>query len=91
MPLELPDEELVERADAPMEREEPRQEQRNGLGGVEQALDTATVADRATYREPTLLAVGMRYVLVNGALAIDGGNFTGAMAGRALRRTAATH
>jgi N-acyl-D-amino-acid deacylase len=50
------------------------------------AFDTATVADRATYREPTLLATGMRYVLVNGALAIDHGNFTGAMAGRALRR-----
>ena len=49
------------------------------------AFDTATVADRSTYREPRLLATGMRYVLVNGALAIDGGNYTGAMAGRALR------
>ena len=49
-------------------------------------FDTTTVADRATYREPTLLATGMRYVFVNGTLAIDGGNFTGAMAGRALRR-----
>jgi len=54
-------------------------------------FDTATVADRATYREPTLLAVGMRYVLVNGTLAIDGGKFTGAMAGRALRRATVTH
>ena len=50
------------------------------------AFDTATVADRATYRQPTLLATGMRYVLVNGKLAVDGGNFTGALAGRALRR-----
>lgn len=50
------------------------------------AFDTATVADRATYREPTLLAVGMTYVLVNGKLAIDDGKYTGAMAGRALRR-----
>ena len=49
------------------------------------AFDTATVADRSTYREPTLLATGMRYVLVNGTLAIDQGKFTGAMAGRALR------
>ena len=49
------------------------------------AFDTARVADRSTYREPRLLASGMRYVLVNGALAIDAGNYTGAMAGRALR------
>jgi N-acyl-D-aspartate/D-glutamate deacylase len=48
------------------------------------------VADRATYREPTLLATGMRYVFVNGALAIDQGSFTGVLAGRALRR-AVTH
>jgi N-acyl-D-aspartate/D-glutamate deacylase len=53
-------------------------------------FDTATVADRATYREPTLLATGMRYVFVNGALAIDQGSFTGVLAGRALRR-AVTH
>ncbi len=53
-------------------------------------FDTATVADRATYREPTLLATGMRYVFVNGALAIDRGSFTGVLAGRALRR-AVTH
>ena len=51
------------------------------------AFDTATVADRATYREPTLLATGMRYVFVNGALAIDQGGFTGVLAGRALRRS----
>ena len=49
------------------------------------AFDTATVADRSTYRDPRRLATGMRYVLVNGAVAIDGGNYTGAMAGRALR------
>jgi N-acyl-D-aspartate/D-glutamate deacylase len=49
------------------------------------AFDTATVADRSTYREPRLLATGMRYVLVNGTLAIDAGTYTGAMAGRALR------
>ena len=49
------------------------------------AFDTATIADRSTYREPRLLATGMRYVLVNGTLAIDAGKYTGAMAGRALR------
>ena len=50
------------------------------------AFDTASVADRATYREPTLLATGMRYVFVNGAMAIDQGSFTGVLAGKALRR-----
>lgn len=49
-------------------------------------FDTATVADRATYRQPTLLATGMRYVFVNGAPAIDQGSFSGVLAGRALRR-----
>ena len=49
------------------------------------AFDTASVADRSTYREPRLLATGMRYVLVNGTLAIDAGQYAGAMAGRALR------
>jgi len=51
-------------------------------------FDTATVADKSTYREPRLLATGMRYVLVNGTLAIDGGNYTGALTGRALRHAA---
>ena len=50
------------------------------------AFDTATIADRSTYREPTLLATGMRYVFVNGTMAIDQGKYTGALAGKALRR-----
>jgi len=50
------------------------------------AFDSETVADRATYREPARLAVGMRYVLVNGKLAVDGGRYTGVLAGKALRR-----
>lgn len=50
------------------------------------AFDPATVADRSTYREPTLLAVGMRYVLVNGTLAVEDGKYTGARAGRAIRK-----
>jgi N-acyl-D-aspartate/D-glutamate deacylase len=50
-------------------------------------FDPATVGDRSTYREPTLLATGMKYVLVNGTVAVDDGKATGATAGRALRRT----
>ncbi len=49
-------------------------------------FDPHEVQDRSTYREPTLLATGMRYVLVNGVVAIDDGKYTGALAGRALRR-----
>ena len=48
-------------------------------------FDERTIADRATYEEPTLLAAGMRWVLVNGQLAVDDGKPTGALAGRALR------
>ena len=49
-------------------------------------FDPATLADRSTYAEPALLATGMRYVLVNGTVAIDAGVFTGAVAGRVLQR-----
>jgi N-acyl-D-aspartate/D-glutamate deacylase len=49
-------------------------------------FDPATVGDRATYENPTRLAVGMRYVIVNGIVAVDSGSYTGALAGRALRR-----
>ena len=50
------------------------------------AFDPATVADRATYEQPTLLAAGMRYVIVNGIVAVDGGTYTGKLAGRVLHR-----
>jgi N-acyl-D-aspartate/D-glutamate deacylase len=48
-------------------------------------FDERTIADRSTYEEPTLLATGMRWVLVNGKFAVDGGESTGALAGRPLR------
>jgi len=50
------------------------------------AFDPATVTDRATYEHPDLLATGVKYVIVNGKIAVDGGKYTGALAGRALRR-----
>ena len=49
-------------------------------------FDPKTVSDRSTYEKPKLLAVGMEYVLVNGVLAIDKGQYTGVTAGRVLRR-----
>jgi N-acyl-D-amino-acid deacylase len=48
-------------------------------------FDPATIRDLATYAEPERLATGMRYVFVNGKLAVDGGRPTNALAGRALR------
>jgi N-acyl-D-aspartate/D-glutamate deacylase len=49
-------------------------------------FDPKTVSDRATYEQPTLLATGMRYVLVNGTVAVSEGSYTGALAGRPLPR-----
>jgi acyl-homoserine-lactone acylase len=53
-------------------------------------FDPAQIADRATYVSPELLATGMRYVLVNGRVAVDRGTYTGVLAGRALRRAPRT-
>lgn len=47
-------------------------------------FDAKSFADRSTYEEPTLLAVGMKYVVVNGTLAVDSGKYTGVTAGRVL-------
>jgi N-acyl-D-aspartate/D-glutamate deacylase len=48
------------------------------------AFDPQTYAARATYEEPTLLAAGVRTVLVNGVLAVENGALTRAAAGRGL-------
>lgn len=48
-------------------------------------FDPKRYAERATYERPTLAARGVRFVLVNGALAVDGGKLTGLAAGRALK------
>ena len=49
-------------------------------------FDPATIRDVATYVEPEKLSTGMRWVLVNGKLAIDNGRATGQMAGKGLRK-----
>ena len=48
-------------------------------------FDPAAIQDRATYQNPHQLATGASYVLVNGALAMDGGKGTGAREGKVLR------
>jgi N-acyl-D-aspartate/D-glutamate deacylase len=50
------------------------------------AFDPEKFVDRSTYEQPTLLAEGMRYVVVNGVVAIDDGKYSGALAGRVLKR-----
>jgi N-acyl-D-aspartate/D-glutamate deacylase len=49
-------------------------------------FDEKTIADRATYREPELLATGVKYVIVNGKVVVEEGGFNGTYAGRALRK-----
>lgn len=49
-------------------------------------FDPETVRDEATFNNPRQAASGIHYVFVNGTAAIDGGQPTGARAGRALRR-----
>lgn len=53
------------------------------------AFDPATFAPRADYAQPTLFSTGMRFVMVNGSLAIENGAPTGRANGRALPRKAA--
>jgi N-acyl-D-amino-acid deacylase len=46
-----------------------------------------TIMDKATYDQPKLRAEGIRFVLVNGEVAMDEGQLTGMRAGRTLRRS----
>ena len=52
-------------------------------------FDPATVIDRATYERPMEWSEGIRFVAVNGGLALRDGKPTGVRAGRSLRRTRA--
>lgn len=49
-------------------------------------FDPETIAGPATYEHPGLPPVGVRYVFVGGALAVEDGEATGVRAGQALRR-----
>jgi N-acyl-D-aspartate/D-glutamate deacylase len=49
-------------------------------------FDERTIADRATYLNPRELSTGMRWVLVNGKVAVDQGQYvSGTLAGRVLK------
>ncbi len=58
----------------------------DGLKADVVVFDPATVRSLATYDDPRRFPAGIPYVLVNGELVIDGGEHTGALPGRALRR-----
>lgn len=48
-------------------------------------FDPDTIIDRATYDDPKQEAVGIKMVIVNGEIALDSGNHTGAGSGKMLR------
>ncbi|MBI2468855.1 MAG: D-aminoacylase [Candidatus Rokubacteria bacterium] len=49
-------------------------------------FDPATVTERATYDDPHQYPAGISTVIVNGVVVVDGGEHTGALPGRVLRR-----
>jgi N-acyl-D-amino-acid deacylase len=58
---------------------------RDGMRADLTVLDLEQYRDLATYMEPHQYARGAVHVLVNGVFAVRAGEFTGAMAGQALR------
>jgi N-acyl-D-amino-acid deacylase len=57
-----------------------------GMAADVVVFDPATVRDRATFTAPHQYPEGIDHVLVNGVAVVDGGRFTDARAGKALRR-----
>jgi N-acyl-D-aspartate/D-glutamate deacylase len=49
-------------------------------------FDPKSIRDESTYEAPERLATGMRWVIVNGVVAVDDGKYAGALAGRVLRK-----
>ncbi len=49
-------------------------------------FDPRTIREQATYVEPERLSTGVRWVLVNGRVAVEDGRPTGVLAGRGLRK-----
>jgi N-acyl-D-amino-acid deacylase len=52
-------------------------------------FDPGAIAERGTYDDPHRYAAGVATVVVNGTVVVDGGDHTGALPGRVLRRLAA--
>jgi dihydroorotase/N-acyl-D-amino-acid deacylase len=58
---------------------------KRGLWADIVVFDPQSIADRSTFSSPNELAVGMKWVLVNGELVIADGKMTGAKPGHVLR------
>jgi dihydroorotase/N-acyl-D-amino-acid deacylase len=58
---------------------------KRGLWADVVVFDPAAIADRSTFNSPNELAVGMRWVMVNGVPVIADGRMTGAKPGQVLR------
>ena len=56
-----------------------------GLAADVAIFDPQTIRDRATFGQPAEISEGMKFVIVNGAIVIEGGKFTGATPGKVLR------
>ena len=61
---------------------------RLGMAADITVFDPLTVIDHSTYEEPALPSEGIRFVLVNGQVALADGRATGVKAGQPLTRTA---
>jgi N-acyl-D-aspartate/D-glutamate deacylase len=48
-------------------------------------FDPQTVIDRATYEDASIPSAGIPFVIVGGALVVDGGRITNARPGRGIR------
>jgi N-acyl-D-aspartate/D-glutamate deacylase len=59
---------------------------REGFRADVVAFDPARITDQSTYADPHRYATGVSTVIVNGVVVIDGGDHTGALPGRVLRR-----
>jgi N-acyl-D-amino-acid deacylase len=53
-------------------------------------FDPDAIADRATFDDPHQYPVGIETVIVNGVTVIEGGEHSGALPGRLLRRHGAS-
>jgi len=59
---------------------------RTGFRADVTVFDPARISDQSTYPDPHRYATGISTVIVNGDVVIDGGDHTGALPGRVLRR-----
>ena len=57
---------------------------KEGLAADVTVFDPDRVIDSATFEQPHQFPVGIKYVIVNGAVTVDNEQHTGALAGRVL-------